>query len=51
VFTKEIQIQYEDMQIPPWFRPTVKWWTEDKVSDAEYLAGISYLLKNKIMQI
>ena len=51
VFTKEIRIQYEDMRIPPWFRSTVKWWTEDKVSDAEYLAGISYLIKNRVMQI
>jgi hypothetical protein len=51
VFTKEIKIEYEDMRIPPWFRSTVKWWTEEKISDKEYLASISYLLKNKIMQI
>ncbi|MGQ0772632.1 MAG: hypothetical protein ACT4NT_07675 [Nitrososphaerota archaeon] len=51
VFTKEIKIQYDDMRIPPWFRTTVKWWTEEKISDVEYLDGISYLLKNNIMQI
>jgi hypothetical protein len=51
VFTKEIKIQYEDMRIPPWFRTTVKWWTEDQISDTEYLNGISYLLKNKVMTI
>jgi hypothetical protein len=51
VFTKEIKIEYNDMRIPPWFRTTVKWWTENQISDTEYLDGISYLLKNKIMTI
>jgi hypothetical protein len=51
VFTKEIKIQYKDMQIPPWFRATVKLWTENKITDTEYLNGINYLLKNKIMKI
>ena len=51
IFTKEIKIQYEDMRIPPWFRATVKWWTEEKISDREYLDSISYLLKYKVMQI
>lgn len=51
VFTKEIKIKYEDMRIPSWFRTTVKWWTEGKIPDKEYLDSISYLLKNNIMQI
>ncbi len=51
VFTKELKIQYEDMWIPPWFRTTVKWWTEEQITDTEYLDGISYLLKNKILTV
>ncbi|HXG74500.1 MAG TPA: hypothetical protein VNK44_06765 [Candidatus Nitrosotenuis sp.] len=51
VFAKEIKIQYEDMRIPSWFRSTVKWWTEGKITDKEYLDSLSYLLKNNIMQI
>ncbi|MEO9310055.1 MAG: hypothetical protein ABI337_07140 [Nitrososphaera sp.] len=51
VFAKELKIKYEDMRIPPWFRSTVKWWTEGKIPDKEYLDSISYLLKNNIMQI
>lgn len=51
VFTKELKIKYEDMRIPSWFRSTVKWWTEGKIPDKEYLDSISYLLKNNIMQI
>jgi hypothetical protein len=50
-FTKDIKIQYEDMRIPPWFRANVKWWTEGKISDVEYLSGISYMLKHDFMQI
>ena len=50
-FTEEITIQYDGMRIPSWFKSPVKWWTEGKVSDSEYLAGITFLLKNDIMQI
>jgi hypothetical protein len=50
-FSKEIEIQYEGMRIPAWFKDPVKWWSEGKISDSEYVNNISYLLKNKIMQI
>ena len=50
-FSKEIEIEYEGMRIPSWFKDPVKWWTEGKIPDSEYLSGISYLLKNNIMQI
>ncbi len=50
-FSDEIEIQYNGMQIPSWFKDPVKWWTEGKISDSEYLHSIDYLLKNDIMQI
>ena len=50
-FSEEIEIQYEGMKIPAWVKDPVKWWTEGKISDSEYINNISYLLKNKIMQI
>jgi hypothetical protein len=50
-FSEEIEIQYEGMRIPAWFKDPVKWWAEGKISDSEYVNNISYLLKNKIMQI
>jgi hypothetical protein len=50
-FSKEVKIQYEGMRIPTWFKDPVKWWSEGKISDSEYVNNISYLLKNKIMQI
>jgi len=50
-FSEEIQIQYEGMKIPSWVKDPVKWWTEGKISDSEYVNNLSYLIKNKIMQI
>lgn len=50
-FSHSIEIQYEGMMIPSWFKNPVKWWAEGQISDSEYLAGLSYLLKNNIMQI
>lgn len=51
IFTKDIKIQYEDMRIPSWFKNVVKWWTEGKITDAEYLSGISYLLKRNVLHV
>lgn len=50
-FSDDINIQYVGMKIPSWLKNPVKWWTEGKISDSEYMNSISYLLKNKIMQI
>ncbi|MBI5146658.1 MAG: hypothetical protein HZA84_05495 [Thaumarchaeota archaeon] len=51
IVKKDTTIRYDDMKIPPWFKNTVKWWTEGKISDSEYIAGISYLLKNDVLRI
>jgi hypothetical protein len=50
-FVEQIEIQYDGMRIPIWLKNPVKWWTEGKISDSEYANSISYLIKNKIMQI
>ncbi|MDC8437447.1 MAG: hypothetical protein LV468_00410 [Candidatus Nitrosotenuis sp.] len=51
VLSEDLKIQYGGMKIPSWFRTPVKWWSEGQISDAEYLSGISYLLKNSILRI
>ncbi len=51
IVKKDTTIRYDNMKIPPWFKNTVKWWTEGKISDAEYISGISYLLKNDVLRI
>ncbi len=50
-FSQEFEIQYEQMNIPTWIKQPVRWWTEGKISDSEYINSISYLLKNKILEI
>jgi hypothetical protein len=51
IFTKDIKIQYEDMRIPPWFKNVVRWWTEGKITDSEYLSGLGYLIKRDILYV
>lgn len=51
IFKKDIKIQYEDMRIPSWFKTVVRWWTEGKVSDSEYLTTLGYLLKNDVLHV
>ena len=50
-FSQEFEIQYEQMNIPTWIKQPVRWWTEGKISDSEYINSITYLLKNKILEI
>lgn len=51
IVKKDTTIRYDDMKIPSWFKNPVKWWTEGKISDSEYIAGISYLIKNDVLRI
>ncbi|TBR10701.1 MAG: hypothetical protein EPO62_03065 [Candidatus Nitrosotenuis sp.] len=51
IVKKDTTIRYDNMKIPSWFKNTVKWWTEGKISDSEYVAGISHLLKNDVLRI
>lgn len=51
IIKKDTTIRYDEMKIPSWFKNTVKWWTDGKISDSEYVSIISYLLKNDLMRI
>ena len=41
----------EERAIPVWVKNNAGWWSEDKISDADFIAGIEYLIKNKIISI
>jgi len=43
--------QLEENTIPYWIKNTAGWWSKNKVSDAEFISGIEYLINNKIMNI
>jgi len=41
----------EERTIPYWVKNNAGWWAEDKISDNDFIAGIEYLIKNKIISI
>jgi len=41
----------EERTIPYWVKNNAKWWSEDKISDNDFIVGIEYLVKNNIINI
>jgi hypothetical protein len=37
--------------IPPWIKNNAGWWADGHVSDKDFVGGIEYLIKNKIMSV
>jgi hypothetical protein len=52
---RELSPYYFDVQkksvIPIWLKTTTKWWTQGKISDAEFLDSIQYLIDKKILAL
>ena len=54
VMSFTIPTQKETVQeyaIPDWVRNNAKWWSEDKISNNDFVAGIQYLIKQDILSI
>jgi len=41
----------EERTIPYWIKNYAGWWAEDKISDDDFISGIEYLIKNKIINL
>ncbi len=41
----------EERTIPYWVKNNAGWWAKDKINDGDFVAGIEYLIKNKIINI
>ena len=41
----------EENTIPYWIKNNAKWWSDNKISDDDFLSGIEYLLTNNIIKI
>jgi len=41
----------EERTIPYWVKNNAGWWAEDKISDDDFITGIEYLIKEKIISI
>ena len=37
--------------IPDWIKNSAGWWSDNKISDDEFISGIEYLIKNNVIQI
>lgn len=37
--------------VPNWIKNNALWWSEDKLTDNEFLTGIKYLLENEIIKV
>jgi hypothetical protein len=43
--------QTNQVHIPPWFKYSAKWWSEDAISDNEFGSSIQYLIQKGIIVI
>ncbi len=47
----QVNFVLNKIQIPEFFKTTAKWWSDGIVDDSEFVNGIQYLIRNKIMNI
>ena len=37
--------------IPEWIKKTAYWWSQDQISETEYIESLQYLIDNKIIAV
>lgn len=38
-------------KVPAWIKNNAQWWSEDKITDSDFVKGIEFLVSNKIIKI
>jgi len=38
-------------KVPDWIKNTAKWWSEGKINNDDFISGVEYMIKNKIIDI
>jgi len=38
-------------EVPTWIKNTAGWWAEGQIGDTEFISGIEFLIKNRIIQV
>ena len=41
----------EENTIPSWIKNSAGWWADSKINDNDFISGIEYLIKNKIINV
>ena len=49
--TETTDTSQSDQQVPAWVKNTAGWWADNKISEAEFVNAIQYLIKGSIIQI
>ena len=50
-FAEPIQNKEIDSNIPQWIKNNAAWWSEEVITDSEFLTAIEFLIENDIMKI
>jgi len=40
-----------DSEIPDWIKNNASWWSQDKIDDESFLAGIKFLIENDVIEL
>ena len=51
IVPKEMALQGESLQIPDWIKSNAKWWSTGAITDSDFVNGIQYLIKERIIII
>jgi len=43
--------ELQSQSIPKWIKNNAAWWSEQQISDSDFVSGIEYLIKNKIINV
>jgi hypothetical protein len=41
----------QSQTIPIWIKNNAAWWSEQQIADSDFVAGIEYLIKNRIIDV
>ena len=49
--TTTLYVNGQSMGIPDWVKNTAGWWSEDQISETEYITSLQYLIDNEVIRI
>lgn len=44
-------VEYSDVQVPRWILSAAVWWLEGQIADADFFAGLQFLIDNEIIML
>ncbi len=47
----KIEQKLEKKQVPDWIKTNARWWSEGQIGDSDFVGGIQYMIKEKIINI